>query len=377
MKRQDLLESLLLKPVSSPCVSMYVNVDARERSISDIQTVVTSLITAKKKELKIKRYEKADLKDISEAFEVIKNYFINEFDRRGAKTITLFVLNGEIIEALKLPIKLEDSVVTDSKFYIQPAVAVLEVLPRWVLIALNRARYSIGEYLDGKLLSYETFKSEVPARVKKGGWFSLEEKRIRRHTDEHVRWHIKEALKKAKAVFKENKFEGLLIGTHQEEEETIKEMLPQKMKEKLVGFVRLEPGVAEEQVLDILNSAFEEYRKNWERGKIEDMKEAFSSAGKAVAGLPSVLRAANLFAIEELILQMGLKKEGFVCEKDVYLKDIAGYCEICGKKLAEVEDVIGRLQAKVISDGGMVTTLFFAEPGIENDSIGAFLRFHI
>lgn len=377
MKIKGLLESLLLKSTIEPCVSIYVNVDARERSISDIQTVVGSLIAMKRKNLKESKAQKNYLKSIFSSFEAVRNYFINDFDRRGAKTIALFASGGEIYEVLKLPVKLKDVLVVDKEFYVQPAAATFEILPSWILIVLNRAKCSIAKYQGGKLLSYETFKSEVPSKVKKGGWFSLEEKRMRRHIDEHVRWHIKEMFDRAKKISNGFEFDGFIIGTHHHDEEIIKEMMPQKIREKFIDFVNLEPGTKEEQVLDVLNSLFEERRKKYEREKIENLMDAVSSTQKAVLGLTPVLRAANLSAIEELVVTIDFHKPGFVCKKDGFLKASSGSCEICGEGLYEVEDIVRNLQQKVMSEGGTITTLFFTEFQNSTEPVGAFLRFNI
>lgn len=378
MKLSDSLQPLLSHQSEGLCISAYIDVDARERNIGDIQTVVNSMFIEMKNELKKSELPKADFKILNKDIEKVITFFKRNLIRTGVKTLAVFSnKGGAFFETLSLPLKLGDSLRVNKEFYLSPLLAALDAMPVWAFLLLDRSRYSIGLYGNARLLKYETHKPEVPARVKSSGWFSLEESRIRRHIDEHIRFHVGEGLRKLERSLGNTYIDGFLVGSHKELRDLLVEMMPSSLKKLFIGFIHLEPGSSTIKVLEKLNEFYDIKRKEFESRAISHLNNAVTMGGLAVIGLQQVLRALNMSAVGELFNYINFNAEGYVCPNKHYLSVSEGVCPMCSKELTGEKNIVIETTTKARSNGAKVTTIFNKEIWPVEEPIGALLRFPV
>ncbi len=96
--------------------------------------------------------------------------------------------------------------------------------------------------------------------------------------------------------------------------------------------------------------------------------------GNAVLGLSSTLEAANLLAIDALVVAGNFEKPGAMCLRCDHLVREAGICPVCGSVMVPVDDLIAPLIEVVVATGGRARQVEVASP-LDNHGVGALLRF--
>ena len=100
------------------------------------------------------------------------------------------------------------------------------------------------------------------------------------------------------------------------------------------------------------------------------------SGGNAVLGLSTTLDAANLLAIDTLVVAGDFDRPGSIClECDHLLRDGAE-CPVCGSTMVQVEDVVAALIEVVVANGGRIHQIEVASP-LDNEGVGALTRFPV
>ncbi len=276
----------------------------------------------------------------------------------------------------ELPHGPRSRIVMDTTFYVRPLDAILDKYKRICVLLLSRRQAKWYEvYLEEiKLLNEIT--SDVPARVREGGFEGNEAKRIERHIDAHVQEHFKKAAQLTFDIFKKQPFDWLFLSceeNHHNIESYLHSYLKDRVKTRLKARVTDAPAKVLKEVLEVEASL----KRTEEAETVDRFIAELSRGGRACSGLKDTLRAVNLFETMSLVVSHNFAKPGRICPQHKYLYVDDLKCPVCDKKTEMVQDVVDEAIETALKRGNPVKHITPPSKLDGYGQIGAFLKYKV
>jgi hypothetical protein len=172
-------------------------------------------------------------------------------------------------------------------------------------------------------------------------------------------------------------FDYLALGTHDEMvEELARSLHPYLARLPRVSFPASPGGISVPALRAELRQHDVTVRRDRQAALAGRVCDEAWRGGNAVLGLTSALEAANLQAIDTLVVAGDFRRGGATCPQCSHLARSVGTCPVCGSRMLGIEDVIGALMEATIAAGGTVSQIDVPSP-LDTEGIGALVRFPI
>ncbi|MDD8021121.1 MAG: hypothetical protein PHU81_08090 [Acidobacteriota bacterium] len=321
--------------------SFYLNTDKSQQPLKAINAAAKALINQARQELEgkslppeVKSSVETDLKKISQFCQKK----ISSFKSPG---LAIFSSSGQNYWLeMELPHGPRNRVIIDFDFYTKPLTAILEKFKKMCVFLINRKEARWYEIYLGEIRLIDSLMSNVPKKVKKGGFEGNEARKIERHIEAHLLEHFKKSAEKTFDILKRNQFDWLLVGCDDEFYSQLESLFHSYLKEKLKGRIKARPDTAESR---IFRECFE-FEVQLNRTQEEELVKKFigelERGGLAVAGLADSLRKLNSFEAQSLLITHNFSHPGRVCPKchNLYIKEES--CLICEAKTEPAVDIV-------------------------------------
>lgn len=278
-------------------------------------------------------------------------------------------------EVIELPHDPRNRITFDINFYLRPLSAILERYSKICILLLGRREAKWYQLFMGEIKFLEELKSDVPAKVRKGGFLGYESKRIERHIDAHLQSHFKKVAQKTFDIFKKHAYDWLFINSTDNLMTEFSPHLHSYLKEKLKAQLKVKDSGSQSEVLKAALEAEEKLKKAAEEEIVQRLISELESGGRAVSGLRDTLQRLNQFEIQSLVVTHNFSKPGFVCSTHQFLYVDAAKCPVCQKKTDPVIDVVDEAIEKTIQRKGSVKHITPPSKLGHYGHIGAFLKY--
>ncbi|MEN3186036.1 MAG: hypothetical protein ABDK94_07545 [Atribacterota bacterium] len=359
--------------------SFYLNVDPRRFTRQQFLAVAHTLLQEKLASLRKQFSEELHL-GVERDFKRIEGFLRSDFEVRGKVRGLVIVASdaSNFFRVYHLPQSLPSAVFVGPNPYIRPFLAVLDEHRRIMLVVLDHREARFFEIYMGEILEYASYHSDTQGKVKEGGWYGLEERRIARHIENQIFRHYKEVADHLLEHFRLKHFEYLFVGTKEEEYPLFVNFLHTYLKGTLKGRIHLNPRDHINTIVKEALQAEKMIKEEEDRMIMERFLEVVGNKGLATFGLLNVLQAVNLGACQKLLVDEEYHEGGFVCRACGFLSLKPEPCALCGGEVVPVEDIVERVINEVFWQNGEVKHIASATPGLQNiERIAAFLRFRI
>jgi peptide subunit release factor 1 (eRF1) len=316
-----------------------------------------------------------------------KDSLVQDLDRIGrfgtqglsawsAAGLAIFACSGaKFWEELSLPRPPRNQIIFDRSLYVRPLSAMLDEYRHICAFLLDRQEARWYEIFMGEISLLDSLKSEVPSRVREGGWQGYESKRIERHIDAHLHDHFKKASLKTFDLFKKNRFDWLFPGCKEEYRSDFEPLLHPYLKERLKGWLKTDSNPSEDRILKQALEMERKLKAEEEEALAQSFVSELEKGGRAVSGMKEVLRKLNTWEVQSLVLSRHFSTEGKVCPKCHYLYVDEIRCPVCQVKTDKVEDIVHESVHSALDKKVQVR---YVTPPSRLDrygKVGAFLRF--
>ncbi len=278
-------------------------------------------------------------------------------------------------QVLELPHGPRNRVIFDANFYVRPLAAILDKYSPICALLINRREAVWYDVSMEEIKFLDKIQSDVPARVKEGGFEGTAAKRIERHIDAHLLEHYKKASQKTLELSKKQPFDWLFVGAEENHigdfEGHLHSYLRDKVKARLHSRVTDPPAKVLKEVLEVEAGL----KKTEEAETVQKLIAELERGGLATSGLRDTVRRLNQFEVQSLIVTHNFARPGRLCPTHKFLYLDEEKCPIDDKKTEAVADVIDEIIETVLKRGGTVKQI---EPPSKLDrygGIGAFLKF--
>lgn len=337
------------------------------------------LIKKRKQELEkqelspeVRKSAETDLKEISD-------YVNLKFSRPGVRTLIVFSCSAQKFwKVLTVNFPIRSELALAGRPYLAPLNFQTEEYRRFLVIAIERAKARMFEVHAGEIVEYTSILDEVPGKVKMGGFGGTEERRIKRHIEDHVRRHFKHVADAAYDLFKKGHHDYLfLCGTDQNTHE-FHHYLHNTLHDRIAGSFTEDMNAPAHTILDRVMKLERQISDIEEQRLLERLFNQVNSGGLGIVGLDSTIRALQQGQVNFLVVQQGFGKSGFRCTNCSSLATNNGSCDYCGSSTEAVKDIVDEAVQEAMDQGCQVKWIAGANSRLSAaGNIGAMLRFKV
>lgn len=300
MELSDIKYLANLEPDRNYAISLYLNINARDRRHSDIKTILNHLLVEEIKKTDISRHRQ---KHINADIEMIETFFSAElFKQAKNKAVAIFSKStSNIFEVFYFGQPIQDRLVFSRNFFIRPLLGYLDQYPKFLALLIDQQRGRFFELEQGNITNYDYFRDEVPNKVREGGWYGYEEHHIERHVEDHIHQHFRKIANQAFWMLQERDFKWLLLLGTAKNLTKFKKTLQSYLKQKLIAEIPVEMSVQPsnkvlERIFMFLSEKLAKEHNDLEEEIID------KNINQAVFGLENVDNELNKKSVYKLLL---------------------------------------------------------------------------
>ncbi len=352
-----------IKTKTPSIISLYLNCDQRVRTPEQIRITLKNL----SKEIEAK----ADKRTLSK----IKDYIKLRL-KPGTRGLAFFVCPKiDLWKIYEVPRAFFNQVVCDTSPYTRPLIKLLDEFERYCVVVLDKEKARVFTVYLGEIEERKDVFSlpKFPGKHDQGGW---RQARMQRHTEVHITRLINSIAKQIFSFFRKNNFDRLIIAGSKEVLPEFEKNIHSYLKQRLAGKFLTEMFMPLKHFLDQSLKIEEQVERQKESELVSKLKESIGRA-KGVTGLGKVLSAAQRKELQTLLVLIGFRRKGKVCDDCGFISIIPQLkvCPYCKEKMKEAEDVIERLLEVALEQDAKVEFVKDNKDLEKMGNIGAILRF--
>lgn len=381
MIEAELKQVVGFTPNGALVVSLYLNVDgAKHPRLQDYEKELRGLLHQAEREWlsSDKAVDKAGKQALKQDLDKIGAFITGSWRRHGKKGLAVFsCASAGLWHVFELPVGIPSALIVGNEPYAKTLTAVLDEYKRYCVVVVDRrkARY-FTVYLGEIEEHHGVFVDEwVPDQVKEGEWAGLRQSRIARHIEDHVLRHLKDVAGLTFNFFLEHSFDRLILSGHKELIPKFRAILHPYLQERVAGEFQAGPDAPLADILKESLAVEEDVRRREEETLLHRLDEEACPGGLGVTGLRPTVDALMRGQAHILLIKEGYATQGYVCYRDHFLAAAEGACPVCGEKLSEAPDIVEDMVQLAINQNVQVEHISHAAERLDQDKVGALLRF--
>lgn len=399
---KEAIETLLsFKPDDYMITNLYLRLDAEDRENRKYLRSFKDLVKMQKEYLDKRGLKGEVWKSVEEDFKKMEEFLSEPENLKGCRGIAIFSSSARgIFEVVKLPYVYRSRLIISHNPLLREIASIDEELGRIGVLLIDRKHVrfflmdlegatEVPDFMEpiatrahkfhsggGMLKGAEgTMKFSMPQRV--GGpnmvQHAFGEYRFHMRIKEEKHRLFKLASDALMEAWKESKFDKLVIGSDREDIEEIENHLHTYLKERLIGYIRVNPSHVEE--LELKEKVFDlliQKSREEEKALIRELEE-LQGKGLAVNGTSKVLEQLYAGNVRVLLVPEDFHKPGYVCENS-HLPLLTPNCPT-DEKVYEVPDVVEEIIEMALEERARVKVLFLEETKKKVDGLACLMRF--
>ncbi len=364
---------------SAPVVSFYMNIDKGRPDEASWNVRLKNLLTR----LGEKRVEwtDADWASVAADVERIRAY-VRDQRVAGARGVAVFASSaGELWQSYAFPNRVGNDIRLGHSAYVRPLFRMLDrYQPQCVaLVSKDQARIFLLVGDTGHTIEERgDILSDVPGRHDQGG---PSQARLQRHHDDAVRHHLKKTADMVFTIYRQTRFERLLIGATDSLAAEFQDALHPYLRERLLGTVNIPMSASPKTVQDRVRPILRAMDAQSQQDVVERLAAEVAERDLGAAGLAHTLDALRQGQVQTLLVTEDYSAPGGRCDTcGAVFATSETVCPVCGGMVLAVEDVVSVAVEQALEQDARVLTI--TAPGAAArleplGRIGALLRFAV
>jgi peptide chain release factor subunit 1 len=356
--------------------SFYIDTDKSRQSKKEILLALKNLLNEGKTRASSLSAGKDKIDSLLRDLDRIAEYGAQIVQTANAPGLAAFSDSRQgFWQPLELPHGPRNRVVFESNFYVRPLASILDKYSHICALLVDRREAVWYDILMGEIKFLDRIQSDVPGKVKEGGFEGTSAKRIERHLEAHLLEHYKKAAQRTFEISKKDPFDWLFIGAEENHGVEIEPHLHSYLCDKVKARLRARAADSPAKVLQEVLEIEARLKKAEDEEIVQKLIAELERGGLATSGLRDTIHRLNQFEVQTLVVTHNFARPGRICptHKFFYLDDLQ--CPVDDKKTEVVQDLIDEAIETVIKRGGTVRQV---EPPTKLDrygGIGAFLKY--
>lgn len=357
--------------------SLYLDTDKSRLTKKEIVLSFKNLIQAGRAQVEALGLAKPVRESLARDLDRLAEFGTRDLGSFSVPGLGLFSCSGSgIWEVIELPHGPRNRIILDHTFYVTPLSAILDRYRRLGILLVGRREAKWYEVFMGEIGLLKELESDVPGKVRVGGYRGYDAKAVERHIEARLLEHLKKAAKLTFDLFKEHKFDGLIVGSVEDDLfPALEPHLHAYLKERLRGRLKAKPSDPPSKVLKDIQALETGLQKADEEALVTRLTAELERGGRAASGLKDTLHRLNQFEVQTLVVTHGYSREGKVCPACRILYADEATCPVCGKATEFVPDVVDEAIQEAHKRGVAVRHVTPPSRLDRYGRIGAFLKF--
>ncbi len=357
--------------------SFYLDMDKGRLTRKEIQVSLKNMLNTAKTDVESLDAAKEKKDSLTADLDRIFEYGSQDIVNSNARGLAAFACNRQNFwMPLELPHGPRNRVVFDSTFYVRPLDAILARYARICVLLFGRREAKWYEVFMEEIRHLGDLHSDVPAKVREGGFEGNQAKNIERHIDAHVQDHFKKTAQATFDLFKKHNFDWLFLSceeNHHDIETYLHTYLKERVKAKVKARVTDTPAKILKEVMEIEAGL----KKTEEEDVVQRLITELERGGRACSGLRDTLQHLNQFEVQSLVVTHNYARQGHICPTHKYLFMDEPVCPVCQKKTDVVVDVIDEAIETALKRSATVRQVTPPSKLDRYGQIGAFLKYKV
>jgi len=356
--------------------SFFLNTDKSWQNKKEIQLALKHLLNDAKARACGLAANKEKTESLLRDLDLIAEHSTRALASLNSAGLAVFSANKRNFwEPLELPHGPRNRIIFDANFYIRPLSAILDKYSPICVLLLSRGEARWYDVSMGKIKALDAITSDVPGRVRGGGFEGTEGKRIERHIDAHLQDHFKRTAQRTFELSKKHPFDWLFIGCEDNHGADFEAHLHSYLREKIKAHIKSRLNDSPAKVLKEALEAEARLKKTEEEETVQRLVAELERGGLAASGLRDTIHRLNQFEVQSLVVTHNFSSPGRICptHKILYLDELQ--CPVCDKKTDIVLDVVDEVIETVLKRGGTVKHITPPSKLDRYGRIGAFLKY--
>ena len=274
------------------------------------------------------------------------------------------------LHVYRLSVEPEPLVVYDSSPFLLPLAKLKEEYEDYGLLLIDSQEAMLFLVRSNLLEENEDASIDLMNKHKKGGWSQMRYNRLRRGQIDSFFTLLIDDLQKNEDL---TKLRGLVVVGPGEAKVQLIEMMPQALKDKVIGTVDTSMDASSKDLLNLGKDLAHEDELSREKVLAEKLKEAVLRGHPAAYGLTNVGNALKDGRVNYLLISKGFTLPGMICTSCQQIDSEGDKCPTCGGEAAalsleSLDELAERMDAEVVlvEDDAFLESL---------GNIGAILRY--
>lgn len=372
LNREELRSIAKVKGDGHFFVSCYLSVDPVSNVRGDYIIHIKNMLKKTMEDLDrdVRKKVKPDIEKIDAYVFANKKNF-----KKGLALISS--TGADFWKEFHLSVGLKNEIIVDKLPYIKPLLDIIDRYQKYAVMIIDKENARLFAIQLGEIEEYrEVYTENVPGKHKKGGWFSLEQKSIERHTDYHVGLHIKDVIKQLEDMLTSGDIGRLILGGSEEALSLARSQFTKKLSDKIIGTFTVSMNANVNEVVSKAQSVLEQYENKGKEQFVDELMTKTMKKENAVLGIDNVLSALQEGRVMKLLYIRDYKDSGYSCNKCGFLTtqktELCPYCKIGMQRIDYIVDLAAQ---KAIEQGSSVEVIGNNPKLFNAGSIGALLRY--
>jgi len=356
--------------------SFYLDTDKSRMTKKEISLSFKNLLN--KNQARIDDFDlgKEKKESLYKDLEKIRRFFNRNSTSYKSSGLAIFSCSKkDFWHIFNLPDPPRNMIVFDHNPYVRPLSAILDEYHSICALLLDRREAIWYEVFMGEISLLQNLITDVPPKVREGGWEGYESKRIERHVATHLHEHFKNTGQLTFDLFKKNHFDWLFLGCGDEYWKKFEPFLHPYIKNKLKGRIKTKPSDSPDKVLSESLKLEKTLKKEEEEEIVDRLIAELEKGGLAVSGVQDTLKKLNRGEVHTLVVTRNFSKQGKICPKCNFLYLDEPRCPSCRVKTENVVDIIDEAVEIAMDKNCQVKHIMPPSRLRTYGNIGAFLRY--
>jgi peptide chain release factor subunit 1 len=374
MAPNNLLDRLVaFEPTPFPVVSLYLNTQADENGRDNFDAFVRREFKARAKNWTMNTPER---KSFDHDTERINEYLRDEL-RPSSNGTAIFACSaeGDFFEAAQFDAPIEENhLYTSYQPHVYSLARFIDHYSPYIALVADTNTARLYVFGAGEELEQRNVISPKVNRTMIGGWSQA---RYQRHIDNYHMHHAKGVVEELDRVAREEKIERIVLAGDEVIIPLLREHLPQRLEEMVIGVLRLDITTPEHEVMKSSFEAVRAHNARKDAEKVENLLGTHLGSGFAVTGARDTLIALTLGQVEEMLVSASEQDvRDDLAGKDAELVPAIpeGVAGNGGTRSAAIAD---ELVARACQTDAVVTFIEDAARLAAHGGVGAKLRFRL
>jgi peptide subunit release factor 1 (eRF1) len=375
------LESILnYIPTGKSVVSVYLLVDRSRVAKKGYQTKLNSMITSSKEKLEADtNFDRSQKREIFEIFERVKSFVSDKFRADSTRTLAIFSSGDGLWEEFRIPIIMRSKIIIDPKPYTQNIRSLISNSKRYGVLLIDREKAQIYSVYLGVVNEYlAAFISDVPSKVNFRSQAAFREKKLLGRLEEKLHHFFKLVNDKTMELFKEKKFDYLILAGRKEIIPNFSNYLHSYLQSRCIGNIDAKPDSKISLISKKARKVIDEFEIKNKNDLVDRLIDEYNPNGMGVLGIDATIKSLLIEQIKILIYDRQFTHNGYICSSCRYLTiEYKDKCPYCGGEPVFYNDIVDEIVEDALNQGCEIVDIEGNKKLLRAGNIGAVLRYKL